>query len=96
MATAVSAIGILSDATSVESIISFEVPVVIAAVGEILAAIQRVAKTLEDYMIGVGFGDQLEWRQLANGAAGLPHNQWPVLHPDAVAGLVTPGQWQVA
>ena len=96
VATAVDAIGILASATSVESIISFEVPVVISAVGAILAAIQRVAKVLEDYMIGVGFPDQLEWRQLANGTAGLAHNQWPVLHPDAVDGLVAPGQWQVA
>jgi len=96
VATAVDAIGILSDATSVESIISFEVPVIISAVGAILAAIQRVAKVLEDYMIGVGFPDQLEWRQLANGTSGLPHNQWPVLHPDAVDGMVAPEQWQVA
>ena len=96
VATAVDAIGILADATSVESIISFEVPVIISAVGAILAAIQRVAKVLEDYMIGVGFPDQLEWRQLANGTSGLPHNQWPVLHPDAVDGMVAPEQWQVA
>ena len=96
VATAVDAIGILADATSVESIISFEVPVIISAVGAILAAIQRVAKILEDYMIGVGFPDQLEWRQLANGTSGLPHNQWPVLHPDAVDGMVAPEQWQVA
>ena len=47
-------------------------------------------------MIGVGFPDQLEWRQLANGSAGLPHNQWPVLHPDAIDGMVAPEQWQVA
>lgn len=94
--TSVAAIGILADATSVESVISFEVPVVISAIGEILAAIQRVAKILEDYMIGVGFADQLEWRQLANGSAGLPHNQWPVMHPDAIDGLATPGSWQVA
>jgi uncharacterized protein YukE len=94
--TSVAAIGIIADATSVEKIFSFEVPVVINAIGEILAAIQRVAKILEDYMISVGFSDQLEWRQLANGTAGLPHNQWPVLHPDAVDGMVTPEQWQVA
>jgi uncharacterized protein YukE len=96
VATAVDAISILSDATSVESIISFEVPVIISAIGAILAAIQRVAKILEDYMIGVGFPDQLEWRQLANGSTGLPNNTWPVLHPDAVDGMVTPEQWQVA
>jgi uncharacterized protein YukE len=96
VATAVDAIGLLADATSVESIISFEVPVIIDAVGAILAAIQRVAKILEDYMIGVGFPDQLEWRQLANGTSGLPHNQWPVLHPEAVDGMVAPEQWQVA
>lgn len=96
VATAVDAIGILSDATSVESIVSFEVPIIISAVGAILAAIQRVAKILEDYMIGVGFPDQLEWRQLANGSAGLPRNQWPVLHPQAVDDLVDPGTWAVA
>ena len=94
--TSVAAIGVLADATSVESIISFEVPVIIGAIGEILAAIQRVAKILEDYMIGVGFSDQLEWRQLSNGTSGLPHNQWPVMHPDAVDGLATPEDWQVS
>ena len=94
--TAIDAIKLLSDATTVDKILSFEVPVIISAIADILAAIQKVAKILEDYMIGVGFSDQLEWRQLHNGSAGLPHNQWPVMHPDAIDGLADPGGWDAA
>lgn len=89
-----SVISLAADATSVEKILSFEVPVVIDAIAKLLAFAQEVAKILEDYMIGVGFPDQLKWEQLLNGTLGLPQNQWPVMHPDAIDGVATPGQWQ--
>ena len=86
-------IRLLGEATSVEKILSFEVPIVIKAIAEILDFAQAVAKVLEDYMIGVGFTDQIAWEQMHNGEVGLPENSWPVVHPGQVDDVVTPGSW---
>ena len=72
---------LLSDATTVDKILSFEIPVVVSAIGDLIEFVQAIAKTLEDYWIGVGFQDQLDWIKLNNGAIALPHNTWPVVHP---------------
>ena len=63
---------LLSDATTVDKILSFEIPVVVSAIGDLIAFVQSIAKTLEDYWVGVGFQDQLDWIKLNNGATGLP------------------------
>ena len=65
---------LLSDATTVDKILSFEIPVVVSAIGDLIKFVQSIAKTLEDYWIGVGFQDQLDWIKLNNGAIALPHN----------------------
>jgi uncharacterized protein YukE len=84
---------LLSDATTVDKILSFEIPVVVSAVGDLLEFVQGIAKTLEDYWIGVGFQDQLDWVKLNNGAIALPHNTWPVVHPGAVDDISDPHDW---
>ena len=48
---------LLSDATTVDKILSFEIPVVVSAIGDLIEFVQAIAKTLEDYWIGVGFQD---------------------------------------
>lgn len=89
----VDVVELLADATTVDKILSFEIPTVIAAVAKVLKFAQSIAKTLEDFMIQQGFEDALSWRILNNGADGLPHNTWPVVHPDLVSTLDDPTEW---
>lgn len=89
----VDAVKLLSDATTVDKILSFEIPVVVSAIADLLAFVQGIAKTLEDYWVGVGFEDQLDWVELNHGTAGLPHNTWPVVHPGQVDDISDPGDW---
>jgi len=86
---------LLSDATTVDKILSFEIPTVVSAIGDLIAFVQSIAKTLEDYWVGVGFQDQLDWVKLNNGATGLPHNTWPVIHPGEVDDMSDPHDWGV-
>jgi len=92
----VDVIELLSDATTIDKILSFEIPVVISAVAKVLKFAQGIAKTLEDFMIKQGFEDALSWHKLNNGAEGLPQNVWPVLHPDLVGAIDDPTRWGVS
>lgn len=89
----VDVVDVLADATTVDKILSFEVPAVLAAVAKILKFAQSIAKTLEDFMIRQGFEDALSWHMLNNGADGLPRNTWPVIHPQLVSTLDQPTEW---
>jgi uncharacterized protein YukE len=85
---------LLSDATTIDKILSFEIPVVVEAIGMLIEITQKFAKVLEDYMVGVG-SDQLDWAKLNNGAIGLPHNTWPVVHPGGVDDISDPRDWGI-
>jgi uncharacterized protein YukE len=85
----------LSDAETVNEILSMEAGVLTDAIADTLAFAQGIAKTLEDYWISTGFEDALSWRILNNGPGDvLPQNTWPVLHNDWVHDLSHGGGWK--
>lgn len=73
----VDAIDILASATSVEAIVSFEVPVIISAIAKLLAKIISIADLLLDFMVTQVSSTANGWQKANNGSPGLPQNEWP-------------------
>jgi hypothetical protein len=47
-------------------------------------------------MISQGTTDTINWIALAEGATGLPNNQWPPISETASDTINDPGNWNVA
>ena len=89
-------ISVLSSATSVENIISFEVPTLLTAVEKIWLKVAAVVKILADFMASQATTDTVAWISLASGSGGLASNQWPPV-PEASSDAVNQtGGWATA
>ena len=86
-------ISVLSGATSVENIISFEVPALLDAVAKIWQKVADIVKILADFMIAQGTRDSVAWVSIAAGSGGLAGNQWPPIPESSSDGVNDPGGW---
>jgi uncharacterized protein YukE len=86
-------ISVLSSATSVENIISFEVPSLLAAVEAIARKVASVVKILADFMISQATTDTVAWVSLAAGSGGLPGNEWPPVPETSSDSVNNPDGW---
>jgi hypothetical protein len=86
-------ISVLSGATSVENIISFEVPALLDLVSKIWQKVADVVKILADFMISQATMDSVAWVSIAAGSGGLAGNQWPPISETSSDGINDPGGW---
>ena len=93
--TYVDALEILSDATSVEKVISFEVPTIISAVAKIVAKVIAIADLLLEFMINQGTNAAHGWTKANNGSPGLPQNVWPIVLESSSDPINDPNLWDV-
>jgi hypothetical protein len=86
-------ISVLSSATSVENIISFEVPSLLNAVEAIARKVASVVKILADFMISQATTDTVAWVSIAAGSGGLADNEWPPVPETSSDSVNDPGGW---
>lgn len=86
-------ISVLSGATSVENIISFEVPALLDLVAKIWQKVADVVKILADFMVAQATTDSVAWVSIAAGSGGLAGNQWPPISETSSDGINDPGGW---
>ncbi|HWM75170.1 MAG TPA: hypothetical protein VNQ53_15590 [Nocardioides sp.] len=89
-------IAVLSSATSVENIISFEVPTLLQAVEKIWRKVADVVKVLADFMVAQATTDTVAWVSLAAGSGQLPGNDWPPVPETSSDSVNQPGGWSHA
>jgi hypothetical protein len=56
----------------------------------------NIVDLLMEFMISQGTTDTINWIALAEGATGLPNNQWPPISETASDTINDPGNWNVA
>lgn len=86
-------ISVLSGASSVENIISFELPALLDAVSKIAQKVADVVKVLADFMLAQATTDSLAWISLAGGSGGLAGNQWPPVPETSSDQINDPAGW---
>lgn len=86
-------IAVLSGATSVENIISFEVPALLDAISKIAQRVADVVKILADFMLAQGTTDSLAWVSIAGESGGLAGNEWPPIPETSSDGINDPNAW---
>ncbi len=91
----VDALDILASATSVEAIVSFEVPVVISAIAKLLAKIISIADLLMEFMVTQVTSTANGWEKANNGSPGLPQNEWPHVLESSSDPVNDPSSWDV-
>lgn len=87
-------IAVLSGATSVENIISFEVPALLDAISKILQKVADVVKVLADFMAAQATTDALAWVSIAGESGGLAGNEWPPIPETSSDGINASGGWK--
>lgn len=86
-------IAVLSGATSVENIISFEVPALLDAISKIVQRVAEIVKVLADFMAAQATTDSLAWVSLAGESGGLAGNEWPPVPEMSSDAINQPGGW---
>lgn len=86
-------LNILSGLTDASSVISLELPGVLSGIATVWTRIENIAKVLLDFMNAQDTTDSYSWVVLAQGADGLPQNQWPSIGPLGASTMDDPGNW---
>lgn len=89
-------LSILSSATNASNIISFEVPTILEACAKVWQKVVNIVDLLMEFMISQGTTDTINWIALAEGATGLPGNQWPPISEAASDTMNDSDNWNVA
>jgi len=89
-------LSILASATDASKILSFEVPTILEACAKVWQKVVNIVDLLMEFMISQGTTDTINWIALAEGATGLPSNQWPPISETASDTINDPGNWNVA
>lgn len=87
-------LGCFEKATEADSIISFEVPAMIEVAKTVYENIVDLADILVEFLIEQCTTASVTWRQLANGARGLPQNKWPMVEEANADAMNDGGNWQ--
>jgi len=84
---------IFASATEVDSILTFETPAILTGAATIWQNIIDLGTTLTNYLIEQATTGANSWQQLANGARGLPQNQWPMVREGNSDMINDAGEW---
>ena len=84
---------IFASATEVDSILTFEVPAIFNTAAIVWQNIIDLGNILTEYLIEQATTGANSWQQLANGARGLPQNQWPMVREGNSDMINDPGEW---
>lgn len=86
-------LGLFSQATEVDAVLSFEVPAVFSTAQVIWQNIIDLGDILVEFLIEQATTGATSWQQLANGARGIPQNKWPMVEEGNSDVINDPGAW---
>lgn len=86
-------LNLLASATDASKVLSFEVPTILEACAAVWQKVVNIADLLLEFMISQGTTDTINWIAIAEGADGLPGNEWPPISETASDAMNSPGGW---
>jgi len=86
-------LGLFSQATEADAVLSFEVPAVFSTAQVIWQNIIDLGDILVEFLIEQATTGATSWQQLANGARGIPQNKWPMVEEGNSDVINDPGAW---